>query len=316
MRHPLRDLFRITVKEGAAFASLLRSAWREYEADYARYFAKAMVYHALVSLVPLILLLLASIGLLLRLSDTAALAEQRVLELVEGSFGAPLRTTIQSLLQRLEQGSVVATAVSLIGLLVTGAALFRHLRMTFRAIWRHVPPLVSGGLWNVVRAVVLEQLIAFAMVLIGGVLLIAAFGVIVAAQSLAGFAAGLPVLGGTVASLLTLLAPFIVVWLTFALLFKFLPPVRLRWGDVWLASVLCAVAWTVGARILALYGSALGGRFGAYGAVGGVLVVMWWMSLVSQMLFYGAELCKVTAQRGASRESSGASIGQWSTRAR
>jgi membrane protein len=52
-------------------------AWIEYERDRARYLAVAMVYYALVSLVPLLLLMLAGLGLLLRFSTIAADARGR-----------------------------------------------------------------------------------------------------------------------------------------------------------------------------------------------------------------------------------------------
>jgi membrane protein len=82
---------------------------------------------------------------------------------------------------------------------------------------------------------------------------------------------------------------------TFALLFKFLPPTPLAWKQVRLAAVLCAVAWVIGAELLTLYASF--GDNSAYGAIGGLLVVMLWMKSVSQVLFYGAEVCKVIAMR-------------------
>ncbi len=49
---------------------------------------------------------------------------------------------------------------------------------------------------------------------------------------------------------------------------------------------------------LALYGVVVGGSRSASGALGGVLVIMLWMNTVSQVLFFGAELCKVVATRG------------------
>jgi membrane protein len=93
-----------------------------------------------------------------------------------------------------------------------------------------------------------------------------------------------------------LLAPpvsFMLASLTFASLFRFLPPVPLTWRHVWLAAVLCGLAWTIGAELLALY--AWFGDGTPYGAIGGLLVVMLWMNFVSQVLFYGAEICKVVA---------------------
>lgn len=274
---------------------LLQSAWKEYQRDYARYFGGAMVYYALVSMVPLVLLLLAVLGLLLRMSDLAITAEQQVLYIVETNFGVPLRVTIEELLQRLQQGSIVATVISLVGLMLAASVLFKHLRMTFRAIWKYAPPLASGPFRVVVRTTFLERAIAFVMVLTGGALLLVAFVLIAAIHWLSGLLSNLPLLNRTSGWLLALPIPFFVVPLTFALLFKFLPPVRLRWRQVWLATLLCSCAWLIGTEILALYGVFVGSSFSAYGAIGGVLIIMLWMNVVSQVLFYGAELCKVVS---------------------
>jgi uncharacterized BrkB/YihY/UPF0761 family membrane protein len=52
--------------------NLLRAAWRAYVRDYARDHAAAIVYYALVALVPLLLLLLGALGLVLLLTDFGA----------------------------------------------------------------------------------------------------------------------------------------------------------------------------------------------------------------------------------------------------
>ena len=125
----------LIAQHGRTLMKLLRAAWREYERDYARYFAGAMVYYALVSIVPLLLLVLATLGLLLRFSDAASVAEQRILEAVQGNLGPEMKVAIDVLLHRLSDGSIVAIVVSVIGMLITASALFRHLRLTFRALW-------------------------------------------------------------------------------------------------------------------------------------------------------------------------------------
>ena len=60
---------------------------------------------------------------------------------------------------------------------------------------------------------------------------------------------------------------------------------------------MCRLAWIIGAEILALAGAFFGNRPSAAGAIGGFLVMMLWMNVVSQLLFYGAELCKVVARQ-------------------
>jgi membrane protein len=276
--------------------ALLRSAWVEYERDHARYLAVAMVYYALVSLVPMLLLLLAALGLLLRFSTFIASAEQQLLLVIENNFGTQLGTTIEQLLDRLQQESVVTTFISLAGLLLTASVLFKHLRLSFRAIWRYQPPLVSGSARVVARTTFLEQVKAFAMMTAAGMLLLVGLGLFATVQWLSGLFGEAP-LGDATGWLLALAGALVIVTFTFALLFKFLPPVPLAWRHVWLAAVLCAAAWIMTAELLALYGGYFAGSASAAGAIGGLLAIMLWMNIVSQVLFYGAELCKVVASR-------------------
>ncbi len=278
-----------------ALGGLLRVAWNEYEQDYARYFATAMVYYALISLVPLVLLALAALGLMLRFSDLGAEVARRMLDAVEAGFGTPLASTISELLARLERESALATLVSLIGLLLTASLLFGHLRITFRAIWKQAPPLASGTMRAAVLDTMLEKAIAFAMVLAGGPLLLAMLVLIAAVHWVGGLFGGVPLLGDALDWALALSTGFMFVPITFALLFKFLPPVRLRWRDVLAATILCSIAWLVGAEILALYFVRFAASVTTYGALGAILIGMLWLKIISQVLFFGAELCKVVS---------------------
>jgi YihY family inner membrane protein len=280
-----------------ALVEVLRAAWVEYERDHARYLAVAMVYYALVSLVPLFLLLLAALGLLLRFSAVAAEARHEVLRGLEASFGPELPATITRLLDTLQRESIVATVVSLAGLLLAASVLFRHLRLTFRAIWKHEPPLVSGSVRAVVWVTIVEKVVSFVMLLGGGGLLLAALGLIAATQWLDPLLAGVPLLGRIAAWLLAASSSFVLAALTFGLLLKVLPPVPVRWRHVRLATLLCALTWVVTGESLALYGLLFGNHGSASGALGGVLAVMLWMNVVSQALFFGAELSKVLAAR-------------------
>jgi membrane protein len=290
---------------GRAFADLLRAAWIEYERDRAGYFAAAMIYYALVSLIPALLLLLAALGLLLRFSAAAASIEQQMLQGIETSFGPELSVTITGLLDTLKQESIVATVVSLAGLFLAASVLFRHLRLTFRAIWNYAPPLLSGSVVAAVRASILERSIAFVMVLGGGGLLLVALGLIAATQWLDRRLGSLPLLGQAAGWLLAAVSSWMLAAITFASLFRFLPPVSIRWRHVGFAALLCAAGWVVASELLALYGVFFGTGGSATGVLGGVLVVMLWLNVVSQVLFFGAELCKVVAARATPARLSG-----------
>jgi membrane protein len=281
--------------------TLLWAAYSEYQHDYARYFASAMVYYSLVSLVPVLLLLLAALGLALRFTDLAAAAEQDILQRVEIGLGTPVKATLEQLLEQLKQESIVATMVSLAGLLLTASALFRHLRASFRAIWKHSPPLFSGSVSSLVGATFRDHAIALALVLAGAVLLLWALAALAAIQWLSGLAGDAGSLE-TAGWLLALPVPMAMATGTFAILFRVLPPVRMQWRDVWLAAGLCGLAWTVTAEILALYATFAGASRSTAGTIGALLVLMLWVNSVSQLLFYGAELSKVVWTRRTAAE--------------
>lgn len=282
-----RDVADLELSQrGRTLLRLLSAAWREYERDYARYFASAMVYYALLSLVPLLLLLLGALGLLIRLSDAAAAVEAQALTAISATFGPDLRDVIEQLLDGLERQSLIATVISLLGLVWSASLVMRHLRMSFRAIWKIPPPLVSGPLPVVIRSVVLEKAIAFGMLLAGVLLALKAVALLalfdwLMSSLFTGWRIAIP-------------ATLVFVPVTFAFLFRHLPPFRLPWRHVVLSTLLCSTALLLGIEALALYGALVGRNLSVYGAVGSVLVVMLWLNLVAQGLFLGAELCKVS----------------------
>jgi membrane protein len=297
---PSLEIFDQARRYGHSLVNLLRTAWVEYENDRALYFAAAMIYYALVSLVPFLLLLTAALGLLLRFSSIALEAQEKLLIRVEESFGPQLPLTIKQFLSSVQRGSIIATVISLVGVLLAASLLFKHLRLAFRAIWKYKPPLVSGSMSVVVRVSILERVIAFAMVLSGGGLLVIALTLIFAAERLNRLLDRLALHGQVTEWFITTTSSLIITAITFALLFKFLPPIAIRWRDVWLATLLCSLAWVAAGEFLALYGFFFEKNPNAYGAIAGLLAVLLWMNIVSQILFFGGELCKVVATSSSS----------------
>ena len=276
---------------------LLRAAWQEFERDHARYLATAMVFYAFVSLVPLLLLLLALLGLLLRFSEVARDTEHQLRAVIDAHVGTYVGTAIEQLVQQLQKESIVTGLVSIVVLMFTASVLFRHLRLSFRAIWRYTPPLVAGRLQVALRAMFIQWAAAYLMVLAGGLALVVALALITITGWVSGLLSGLPLFSLVPAWVMALPSSMILVGLTFFLLFKYLPPRRLAWRHVWLATTLCTLVWIIGAELLTLFGAIFRRSPSTLGAFGGLLALMLWCNLVSQLLFYGAEVCKVSHAR-------------------
>src|SRR6185503_227746 len=82
----------------------------------------------------------------------------------------------------------------------------------------------------------------------------------------------------------------------FALLFRFLPDVRLRWRDVMTGAVVTAVLFTIGQQVIGLYlgQSAIASM---YGAAGSMMILLLWVYYSCQILLFGAQFTRVWAAR-------------------
>jgi len=87
-------------------------------------------------------------------------------------------------------------------------------------------------------------------------------------------------------------ATFAVVTALFALMFRVLPDVRLRWRDVWLGAFVTAVLFTLGKSAIGLYvGQA--SVASSYGAAGSLVALVLWVYYAALIFFVGAEITQV-----------------------
>jgi membrane protein len=88
----------------------------------------------------------------------------------------------------------------------------------------------------------------------------------------------------------------LVVTALFALMFKVLPDVKLRWRDVIVGAVLTAALFTIGRHLIGAYL----GRVGVgerYGASRSLVALLVWVYYSAQILLLGAEFTKVWSRR-------------------
>jgi membrane protein len=80
--------------------------------------------------------------------------------------------------------------------------------------------------------------------------------------------------------------------LLFALIFRYVPEVRVAWRDVRLGAVLTALLFTIGKSLIGLYlGRAAIGS--AYGAAGSLVVLTVWVYYSAMIFLFGAELTQI-----------------------
>jgi membrane protein len=106
--------------------------------------------------------------------------------------------------------------------------------------------------------------------------------------------------GHILALLLFLVLDVGVVIALFAMIFRFLPDIKIGWRDVWIGASLTGLLFVLGKFILGLYlGSGAAGS--AYGAASSLITLLLWIYYSAQILLFGAEFTQVYSHSYGSR---------------
>ena len=169
-------------------------------------------------------------------------------------------------------------------------SVFGELQNALDRIWR-APARPGRGVWALVRA----RLLSFGMVLGIGFLLIVSLAASAAVSALGKFWQPLFGAWGLVAELLNLVISFALVTVTFAMIYKIIPRVRIGWRDVWVGAAVTALLFAIGKSLIGIYLGRSGFASG-FGAAGSLIVVLVWMYYSAQIFLLGAEFTKVYAR--------------------
>ncbi len=241
----------------------------------------ALVYYALFSMFPLLLLSVSLLGLLLDAGVPIAMDAQGVVfEAVEQTL--PQATDmVKSILLATRKASGSTSLMSLLVLAWSASNMFGHARLALDVIWDTDAPLGIGG-------ALLLRAKAMGMVIGTGFLLIIFTIINTSVDLVAQYAARLPWSD----TLWPLALPLILACptvLLFALLYRFLPRAPLDWGDVWPGAIVGGVGWELLKKGFVLYTATMGNWGAIYGSIASVIALSMWLYLSAQVILFGAE---------------------------
>jgi membrane protein len=271
--------------------SQLKQTFQEWLQDKAPQLGAALAYYTVFSLAPLVLVLLAIIGVIFR-DDPAGTWDKITKQM--GYFLDPSAVqVVQSIAQKASQPgkSTLATLIGVALALFGASGVFGQLQDALNTIWG-VKAKPGRGVWGFLRS----RFLSFAMV--GGICFLLLVSLAIEAL-LKGFSHYVQsVLPGGIVIALTIYVvfDFAVVVLLFAMIFKVLPDVEIQWRDVWIGAVMTAILFGIGKWLLGFYlGSGAAGS--AYGAASSLITLLLWVYYSSQILLFGAEFTQVYASR-------------------
>ena len=276
---------------------LVKAAGKEFFEDKSPKQAAALAYYTLFALGPLLLLAI-SIAALVVGADAARSAVSAQMSSFLGTSGGEAIDTLLTGADR-DRAGVIGTIVGAILLIFTAGAVFAQLKEALNRVWEVEAKKPEGLKAKVVKAV-RKNFLSFVGVAGTGFLLLVSLlmSTVLAAlgRHLAGAWPTLAILWQVVNFVFTLA----IVTIVFAAMFKFLPDARIAWRDVFVGAAITALLFVLGQFGLGYYLGAgpTGDKFGAAGAV---VLVLVWVYYSSMIVFLGAEITQVYANKYGSR---------------
>lgn len=287
----------------ARFAAvpLLTETYQSFTKHKAQWLAAALAYFTIFAIAPLIIVLV-EIGSIFLGHHQAVRAE--IFGYMGQTVGKPgadaVRGIVDATLSQKRQG-VAAQIIGWAVFVLAAIGLFSSLQDALNTVWE-VTPKKTGFL-----ATLKNRVLSFGLILGVAFLLLVSLGVNTAltgfAHTLNDIFPGFPLLMKAV----DFAVSFGVITLLFALIYRYLPDVRIEWRDVWTGAALTAALFDVGQFLLGWY---LGRASVAstYGAFGSLIVFLLWTNYSAQIFLFGAEFTRAYARRHGSHAFAAASV--------
>lgn len=285
-----RSRARAKFKAGGTMKKLLgigKQTFKSFGDDKAVRLAAALAYYTMFSIGPLLFLMLLIAGAIF--GEDAV--KQALHQQISSMLGDKAGDTIQSMMTaRKIGGSAITTIIGIVTLLFGATGVFGELQDSLNTIFG-VEAKPGAGIWAYLR----KRFLSVAMVLGLGFLLLISMVLTTAAEAASTMLSSILKVPPAMVAGFSAVVTYIVVVIFFALLFKYLPDVKVRWKPILIGALVTGALFTVGKFGLSMY---LGKQAtsSSYGAAGSVVVILLWVYYASVIMFLGAEFTKVYAK--------------------
>jgi membrane protein len=270
---------------GLPVVKILRDSVRVWTAHNAFQHAGALAFFTLFSLAPLVIILVAIVGMVF--GPDAATGQ--VADDIRTLVGEPAAAAVQEAVRRSrpEEAGMLPSVLGVGALLFGATTVFAQMQSSLNNFWDVRARPSRGGILNFL----IVRLLSLGMVLIIGFLLLISFALDVAISAmLQYFGRWMPV-PALLVGLVNLAVSMFVTTGLIGMLFKVLPDVRLAWRDVLEGALATAVLFAVGQYLIAFYLAHVAPA-STFGAAGSLVLVLFWVYYAALILFLGAALTR------------------------
>ena len=262
---------------------VIKSTFREYAKDNAFMLGAALAYYTIFSLPGILVVSIYVATKMLGVPGVESEMFRQFRRLVGPDSAEMLQALMESATQ--EGAGFWTTIIGLATLVFGATGVFYALQSSINTIWK-VKPKKRKRWWF---KWLIDRLLSLAMVLsIGFILMVSLVFTSVLTVFRGQLYKLMPEVSYLFSRLFTGFLPFVLITLFFALIFKILPAITIRWRDVWVGAVFTAILFSLGKLLIGIY--LTHSEFASvYGAAGSVIVILLWVFYSSQIVFLGAE---------------------------
>jgi membrane protein len=269
---------------------LLKDAACAWVDDGAMRLSSSLAYYAVFSLAPLLVILISMAGLVFSEEAARGQLSQQIAVIAGSGAGDAIQAAVQSSAAQKSAG-MLATFLSTALLLFGASTVFAELKDALNTIWGVV---VKPG--RPFLTLARDRFFSFSIVLAIGFLLLVSLVISVLLAAVGHYMSGRFQLSSTAWQIWDFAVSFVVVSALFAMIFKLLPNVRLRWRDVWPGAVATSLLFSLGKLLIGYY-LATSSMASSFGAAGSVVIILAWIYYSACILFFGAEITKIYARK-------------------
>ncbi|MFN8391136.1 MAG: YihY/virulence factor BrkB family protein [Bdellovibrionota bacterium] len=275
-------------RTGGSIIGLLRQTVSEWNEDQAPMLGAALSYYTVFSLAPLLIIVIACAGVFL--GNEAV--QGKVIEQISGLIGEQGAKAVSEMIESAykSQDGLVATIVGVIGLLFGATGVMIQLQLALDTVW-DVRRVESEGVVGFFR----NRWLSFTMIVGIGFLLLVSLFASAAISFFARYSIAYLPFSAFLLQVVNVAASIALTTVLFAVMFRYLPNVRVHWSEVWMGALASAVLFTVGKQLIGLY---LGRAAvtSSFGAAGSLAIILLWSYYSAQILLFGAEFTQVYAR--------------------
>lgn len=271
--------------------SLLKETYQEWNEDDPWRMAAAMSYYAIFSLPGLLIIVITVAGYFFSEAAVEGEIENQIAEMI----GQEAARSVQNMISNAQniESSTWAAIIGIATLIFGATGVFYQLQQSLNKIWEVEVKKEEAG----IKKLLLDRVSSFGMILIIGFLLLISLVLTAGLSALSDYISkNLPEYLLYVFYVAEFLVSYGLITLLFALIYKVLPDVTIKWSAVWVGALVTGALFVIGKFGLGIY-------FGnsdpasAYGAAGSLILILLWVSYSCLILFFGAEFTKVYARR-------------------